>query len=387
MPLSRFIRLFYLFQFFFDFIFIYAVEKLFLIDRGLSLSQIGVILTLWSIMTLILEVPTGTLADKWSRRKMLILSGLFFACCYSILSVSGSFWLVLLAFFFRTLGSTFASGTLQAYVFDNLKVNHQEDQFEKIWGRGNALRTLGIGVAVIFGGFMSEISYQLTAVASAMSVLSLSIIAFIWPEIPHLTSTKEEKYWSFLKSSFKVVWSNQTLLKIVLFSGITLTIFASLEEYNDVYLQFLGFPNYMIGIIFAIATVGQSLASVVAHRFRGQVWLTFNLITVLGFVILVAAATIRVPLMALAILFLGVLLEFSRVLSEGVIQKEAPAYQRATISSLNSFVHNILPFQLVFGIVATQYQLQVAYAVLAVGILMYFLLIAGLGRKNQIIRS
>lgn len=387
MCLSVFIRLFYLFQFFFDFIFLYAVEKLFLIDRGLNLSQIGVILTIWSIMTLLLEVPTGTLADKWSRRKMLILSGLFFVCCYSILSISGGFWLVILAFFFRTLGSTFASGTLQAYVFDNLKIHHQEDQFEKIWGRGNAFRTLGIGVAVLCGGFMSEISYQLTVVASAVSVLSLSVIALIWPEIPHLTSTKEEKYWSFLKSSFKVVWNNRTLLKIVLFSGITLTIFASLEEYNDVYLQFLGFPNYMIGIIFAIATVGQSLASVIAHRFKGRVWLTFNLIAITGFVILLLATSVKVPLMAVAILFLGILLEFSQVLSEGVIQKEAPAHQRATISSLNSFIHNILPFQLVFGIVATRYQLQTAYAVLAVGVLMYFGLVAELGRKKQNIRS
>ncbi|HUW22275.1 MAG TPA: hypothetical protein VMW41_06455 [Candidatus Bathyarchaeia archaeon] len=76
MRLTTFTRLFYIYQFFFDLIFIYTVEKLFMLRRGLNLSQIGVLLFLWSIMTIILEVPSGAIADRWSRRKMLILSGI-----------------------------------------------------------------------------------------------------------------------------------------------------------------------------------------------------------------------------------------------------------------------------------------------------------------------
>lgn len=370
-----FIRLFYIFQFFFDFIFIYAAEKLFMLSRGLNLSQIGILLFLWSVMSLLFEVPTGALADHWSRRKMLFLSGLFYSICYAIWALSGSFWLFLLGFLFRTLGSTFASGTLQAYVYDYLKLNQREIDFEKIWGRGNAFRTLGIGTAVFLGGFFSEISYSLTSALSSLSILSISLIAFIWPEIPPVTSTKEEGYWIFLRNSVKTIRNNGYLLRIVAFSGITLSIFASLEEYNDVYLKFLGYPNFAIGIIFAVATVGQSIASTLAHKFKNHPWQALNVVAIIGFIVLIGATLIKHPAMAAAILFLGVLLEFSRVLSEGIIQKEVPANQRATVSSLNSFIHNLIPFQLVFGVIANNYHIQLSYAVSGIGILLYFLLL------------
>lgn len=384
---TTFIRLFYIFQFFFDFIFIYAVEKLFMLNRGLNLSQIGILLFLWSLMSLLFEVPTGALADHWSRRKMLILSGVFFSICYTTWAFSNSFWLFLLGFLFRTLGGTFASGTLQAYVYDFLKLNNKEGEFEKVWGRGNALRTLGIGIAVLFGGFFSEISYLFTSIASSLSILSISVVAFLWPEIPSVTSTKEEGYWEFVKASVKTVRDNSYLLRIVAFSGITLSIFASLEEFNDVYLQFLGYPNSIIGIIFALATVGQSLASTIAHKFKNHSWKVLNAITVIGFLVLMGAALIKRPAMAIAILFLGVLLEFSSVLNEGIIQREVSPHQRATVASLNSFIHNLIPFQLVFGVIANNYHLQLSYGIFGVGVLLYFLLLPILNRHRKVVEA
>jgi MFS family permease len=336
-------------------------------------------------MSLLFEVPTGAIADHWSRRKMLILSGFFYSTCYAIWAFSGSFWLFLLGFLFRTLGSTFASGTLQAYVYDFLKINHQAEGFEKIWGKGNALRTLGIGVAVLCGGFLSGISYMLTSIASSLSILTISVIAFMLPEIPPVTSTEEGGYWRFLKNSVKTVRDNNYLLKIVAFSGITLSIFASLEEFNDVYLKFLGYPNFAIGIIFAIATAGQSVASVVAHKFKNHSWKVLNAITAIGFIILMSAAFIKHPIMAAAILFLGILLEFSRVLNEGVIQREVPPNQRATVASLNSFIHNLIPFQLLFGVIANTYRLQLSYAVFGAAILLYFLFLPLLNRSKKVV--
>lgn len=262
-----FLPLFYLFQFFFDFILIYAVEKLFFLSRGLTFSQIGILLFLWSVMTLFLEVPTGIMADRYSRRKMLIFCGLFFSMGYFVWIFSNTFWLFLLGFFLRTLGATFASGTLQAYVFDYLKINSIEKEFEKVWGRGNAFRTLGIGTAVLFGGFLSQISYTLPLAISAISILIISIIAFSWPEIKHFISTNEVNYWFYLKNAIKTVSKNYYLLRIILYTTIVFSAFANLEEFNDIYLKFLGYPNGIIGVVFAIATVGQSFASVFAHKF------------------------------------------------------------------------------------------------------------------------
>jgi MFS family permease len=228
------------------------VEKLFFLSRGIDLTQIGLLLFLWSLMSLIFEVPSGVLADHWSRRKMLILSGVFFSACYITWIFSNYFIMFLFGFLLRTIGATLTSGTLQAYLYDFLKINNKEHNFEKTLGRGNALRTLGLGTAMAFGGFFSEISYTFTLIASAVSILTISVIAFIWPEIKPITSTGEEGYWHFLKNSVKTVGKNKELMRIVLYSAIVLSIFANLEEFNDVYLKFLGYPNYLIGLTFEV---------------------------------------------------------------------------------------------------------------------------------------
>jgi len=384
MELRRFTRLFYVFQFFFDFILIYAVEKLFFLSRGLDLAQIGVLLFVWSVMTLILEVPTGAIADRWSRRKMLVLSGVFFSICYLIWIVSTSFGMFLLGFLFRTLGATFASGTLQAYVYDFLTVHDLEAEFERIWGNGNALRTLGIGVAMLLGGFLSQKSYSLPLMISAISILTISGVAFVLPEMPVIVSTGEVSYWEFLKQSVKTVRDSDKLMRVVLYTAVIFTTFASLEEYNDVYLNFLGYPNSMIGVVFAVALAVQSGASVLAYRLKKHVWASLNLIAGTGIVILVLATLVRHPIMAIPVLLLGVFLESGRVLIEGVIQTEVSSEQRATISSLNSFVLNVIPVQLVFGFVAAQYRLQLSYGVLAVFCLSYFVLLPTFRLRDQV---
>jgi len=372
MSLKTFTKLFYLHQFFFDLIFIYAVEKLFFLSRGLNLSQIGIMLFIWSVMEIIFEVPTGILADKWSRRKMLILSGIFYSGGYFLLLFSHSFYQFLLYYFLRTLGSTFTSGTLQAYLYDFLKLNHKEEDFEKIWGRGNALRTFGIGVAVATGGFLSMISYETVLIASLLSILSISVITFFWPEIKPTRSTEEVKLWQFVSSSFKTVLSKKVILKLIIFTAIVLAALGNLEEFNDVYLKFLGFPNSVIGLIFALTCASQSLASVLAYRLKDYAWKIINFSTLFSAGILFLAALVRHPLMAVAILTLSVIYELTSVLKEGIIQKETESYQRATVSSLSNVMINILPLQMVFGLIASHYNLQTGYFVLGLVVLSYF---------------
>lgn len=343
-----------------------------MLDRGLDLSQIGILLFLWSMMTLVLEVPSGAIADRWSRRKMLILSGLSFFLCYVIWVFSHSFWMFSFGFLLRTIGGTFASGTLQAYVYDFLKKAKVEFKFEKIWGRGNALRTLGIGVAVGLGGFLSEVSYELTVILSALSVVIISVIAFIWPEVKASTSTEEVKYWQFVKNSFKTVIHNKTLLQLMIFTAIVLAWLANLEEFNDVYLNFLGFSRSTIGLILAGACLCQSLASSIAHKFKNRAWLMINISVIITALVMLMAFFIKSPFMAIGILSLGVMLEFISVLKEGLIQRETKSYQRATISSFSSLIMNLLPYQLVFGFIASQNGLQVGYLVFGVFVMSYF---------------
>lgn len=70
---------------------LYAVYALLFADTGLSDAKISVLFMLWSTTAIVAEVPSGALADRFSRRAALIASSLFQAVGFLL-------WIVLPGF-------------------------------------------------------------------------------------------------------------------------------------------------------------------------------------------------------------------------------------------------------------------------------------------------
>jgi MFS family permease len=70
---------------------IYPVYTLFFEAAGLPLHQVSLLLALWSLPVVILEVPSGVLADRWSRKSMILLSCLLKAVCFLFWAINPSF--------------------------------------------------------------------------------------------------------------------------------------------------------------------------------------------------------------------------------------------------------------------------------------------------------
>lgn len=373
MKLTNFTKLFYAFQFFSDFIFIYAVDKLLFLDRGVNLSQIAVLMFLWSVMSMALEVPSGALADRWSRRKIIILSGIFYSLCYLIWIFASSFWGFLLGFFFRTLGGVFSSGTLQAYVYDFLKLNKVEKDFESIWGRGEALRLIGIAAAVAIGGFLSEHSYNLTLALSAIFILLTTLIAFFWPEIAAAESTGEVHYWDFVRQALSEAFTNRVILKVLVYLAIFVAVLGMLEEFDNVYLDFLGFDKAVIGLILMSSALVQGLGSLLAEKFRARAWPILYGASLSGGLAMLALWLLHSTGLFLALIFLMFLYGLTNVLGAGLLQREVASEKRATITSAAISIIDILPHSLVFGFVASRFGLPFGYGFFGMVALGYLL--------------
>lgn len=373
MTLRAFTRLFYAFQFFSDFIFIYAVDKLLFLDRGVNLSQIAILMFLWSVMSMALEVPSGALADRWSRRKIIVLSGIFYSLCYLIWIFSHSFWGFLLGFFFRTLGGVFSSGTLQAYVYDFLKLNKVEKDFENIWGRGEALRLIGIAAAVGIGGFLSGHSYNLTLALSAIFILLTTLIALFWPEIAAAESTEEVHFWSFVKQALSEAFTNRVILKVLIYLALFVAVLGMLEEFDNVYLDFLGFDKAVIGLILMSSALFQGLGSLLAHKLKARAWPILYGAALSGGLAMLALWLLHSTGLFLALIFLMFLYGLTNVLCAGLLQREVASEKRATITSAAISIIDILPHSLVFGFLASRFGLPFGYGFFGMVALGYLL--------------
>ncbi len=388
MSLKTFTRLFYIFQFFRDFIFIYAVDKLFLLYRGIELYQIAVLIAFWSILTIFLEVPTGVLADKWSRKNMLVLSALFTSLCYVTWLFSSNFWLFLLGFTFRTLSGTFESGTMEAYVFDFLKQNRKEEEFEKIWGRGQAFLSIGIAVALSSGGFLSTYSYELVVALSASSPLFAIATSLLFPQVYPVTLVGEKSYLSILKDGIKKAFSNTVLVRVFLYSAIVYAALGMLDEYDQVMLSsWFNMSKTFIGIWLATAMGISSLSGLYAHKLKHMGWGFLNTIAAVSGILLIIICLFNTkPLLGTFLIFwtFSVLIN---VLTQGIIQREIPSGERATITSVNSLVTEIgsVILGLIFGFIANRYGIQIGYGFYGIVIITY-LSVKLLIRRIKLIR-
>src|SRR5215207_4319460 len=94
------------------------VEKLFLNEIGFTAASIGVMAAAYAGVTPILEVPSGILADRWSRRGVLMLAAVALMAATLVGGLSNSVPVYIASA--MLLGVYFAmySGTLESIVYD-----------------------------------------------------------------------------------------------------------------------------------------------------------------------------------------------------------------------------------------------------------------------------
>jgi MFS family permease len=127
------IKLFYLQRFFIHFIFFWSVDKIFFSQRGASTFEISLLVGLWGAFALIFEVPSGVIADRWSRKKMIVLAAFAHSTAYLTWIFSHNFLGFLIGYLLRGLGGVLESGTVDAFFYDHLKALKQEENYE--WGK------------------------------------------------------------------------------------------------------------------------------------------------------------------------------------------------------------------------------------------------------------
>lgn len=153
----RNVRSFTLFRMFFSARFYYPVYALLFLDYGLTLAQFGLLNGLWAVTIVLLEVPSGALADTVGRRNLLILAGICMLLEMFVLllvPVGASGWLFGFFALNRVLSGAAeaaASGADEALVYDSLKAAGLEDRWGHVLERVQRDTSLAFFFAMMIG--------------------------------------------------------------------------------------------------------------------------------------------------------------------------------------------------------------------------------------------
>jgi MFS family permease len=214
---------------FFDAFFI-----LFLIEKGLPFTQIGLLYAVREIVINLLEVPSGIFADKFGRKKSLAGSFIFYIASFLVFHFSDNFWLFFIAFILFGVGDAYRTGTHKGMIMDYLRINDWSEQKIDYYGHTRSWSQKGSALSSLVAGFLVFYSGKYTSIFlySIVPYLLNFLLIISYPKILD-KSLKQKK-----KESKKVVSLNfKSLFLIVKKPGVLKIINTS--AFHSAYLKSL----------------------------------------------------------------------------------------------------------------------------------------------------
>ena len=123
-----------------------AIGVLYFMERGVTIQEFFILSSVFSLGMVILEFPTGVIADKFSHKKSVIIGSSISILSQLAFSVPADFYFYLGAFIVASLGATMKSGS-------DIAVLHKiSNNFEKDLARIKTINFIWIFFTTLVGG-------------------------------------------------------------------------------------------------------------------------------------------------------------------------------------------------------------------------------------------
>jgi len=307
-------------------------------DTGLSEAEISALFALWGTVAVVSEVPSGALADRFSRRWSLVAASVLQALGYGIWILLPGFAGFAAGFVLWGIGGSLMSGAFQALVYDGLKATGSVGRYATVIGRCEAA---GLAVQVPVAAAASLLfalgGYELAGWVSIGACLAAAGFAVSLPD--HRVGGGEDEpreragYLATLRAGLREVASSPRVSGAVV---VVALLYGSeaLEEYFGLVATTWGVPTGIVPLaLLAIPLAGAAGALFGGPAARlGPAGLTVLLGTAAGALGAAALAQRPAGLAGVAV-FYG-LWRIALVVADARLQDSITGRSRATVSSV-----------------------------------------------------
>ena len=280
------------------------ITVLLMTSRGLTPSEIGLTLVAYGLVTLLLELPTGGLADAIGHRPVLVLSGLLGVAGLLLMVVADSVLLFALAWAVQGAGRALDSGPLEAWYVDAVHASDPDADVTPGLARAGAADGLGLSLGAVLGGVLPLAVGQTSGALAVPLVLAaaltlVSVIAVVALVVPLRTSPRSgaaaiaagvREVPRVVGHTAVLVTRDRLLRLLLVISFLTGTVLVALELLGPLYFADLAGGlaegSAVFGVVMAVsfagAGVGALLAPAARRAARGSVAWVSAVLSVLG---------------------------------------------------------------------------------------------------------
>jgi MFS family permease len=317
-------------------------------DAGLSAGQISSLFVIWAVTGIVLEVPSGALADAVSRRWLLVLGPLLTAAGFALWVAAPSYWSFALGFVLWGAKGSLQSGALEALVYTELDRLGAADAYARLLGRGQAVGVLGTLVAALAAApVVAAWGYAGIAGASVLACLLAAAVATRFPE-HRATSTDAAAdddpdlgYVASLRAGVAEAHRDRRVRGAVLLVPAVAAVWGALEEYTPLLARDTGVSTATVPLLLLAMTAAQAAGGLMAGRARRLGPRAYAALIGLAGLVMAAGAGSGAPAgIALVSIAFGAF-QAASIVADTRLQDSITGPARATVTSVSSLVTDL----------------------------------------------
>lgn len=335
----------------------YAVEKLFMREIGFNDAGIGVMVAAYSLLMLIVETPSGVLADRWSRKGVLVLSSIALTLSSLVGGLSYEPALYIVSALFWGLSYALYTGTYDSIVYDTLaEETGASDSYEKYYGYVRLADSAALVAGSLLGGVVGQIfglrmTYLVTVPIALLALIALQF--FREPQLHKVGAVRSVK--GQVVKTFKALMGQKKMFSLLTTIVVMALLTDMLYEFSQLWFIAVDVQPVLYGPAFALILATPGIGGLIAGKVVNH-----QNATVLGFAAMVVSSVLLITshefvLLLAALVVLGVSVSVLSILlikrMHDALSSDIRAGASSAVSTLGRGL--LIVFALAFGAIST----------------------------------
>ena len=336
------IVLIYLHTFLSTFILFYISDTLYYIEKGLTSSQYISFVGIAFLVKLIFEIPFGVLADKYNKKKLLLISNALFIFSIIVYIYSHNYFTFLIAIIMDAISNSISSGIINSILYENLE---NKKHFNKTLFYNSFFYNISYMLAMILGGYIGQhlgliYNYYFTIIPFIIDFFILLIIKVNKPQNVDVNNNI-----MILKNGIKEILNNSYLLKLIITSSILFSGIKLMEESHPEYSASIGISVFIIGIYTALILVFCIIGSYIGSKInKNKYQLVLKIHPILSGICILLIGVLNNYFGIVFILLIYIFSESFDNIMISELHNNISSKSRVTVESINQFILAIFGF-------------------------------------------